>query len=355
MWCVTHPYSAEEPKSQEDQYYQGIWWGSERIWLDDLVRLRPSREDLELEGVEGLLPASSPDALTRALLLRITYIADAEDPRETGISVGGVIYELALESEESKPKLEESKPKPESTLGPSSMFGAPTGLLGGPATPKPEVADPSRSQLPFLNNSDPGRDSFAQDQRSRALAPASLGSGLGSSAAPPPVAEAAIGMPEPPPGYVFRRLLNPGCELVLDIGTLAGRYYPSILSMEAVDIAMRAVNEQDNQAKRRKTMGNDRKSVRKAGTVDAYAGSRSARRVGDSGEEVYEGAGRELINLLSLAGLFSGDGNTMEPEQWAKGRLSTITGAEFNGRKVLYEQWSGIEKGASSDVEMLDG
>ncbi|KAG9104309.1 hypothetical protein FRC06_003817 [Ceratobasidium sp. 370] len=350
IWCATHSYVSDEPKSDAEEFYQGIWWGAERIWLEDLVRLRPSREELDPDNTMGLLPPSSPDALTRALLLRITYIvADPQDASEMGVCVGGDLYELALESEGSK-----SKSQP--TAGPSSMFGAPTGLLGGPA-PQSNVASSSRPQLPFLNNANPDRDTFAQGQRPQGPAPAQLGSGSGSSSTqpPPPVAEVAVPMPEPPPGYSFRRLLQPGKEMVVDVGAIAGRYYPSILKMETVDSVMRAVNEEYNQAKRRKTMGDDQGSTHKVGTVAAYVDSRLARRADGSGGEVYEGAGKELINLLALAGLFSGDGNAMEVEQWTKGRLATITGAETNGRKVLYEQWNGTAAGASSDVEMVDG
>ncbi|KAG8745641.1 hypothetical protein FRC10_007338 [Ceratobasidium sp. 414] len=349
MWCATHSYSSDEPKSAEEEFYQGIWWGAERIWLEDLVRLRPSREELDPDNTMGLLPPSSPDALTRALLLRITYIvADPQDAGEMGICVGGDLYELAVESEDPKSKIQPA-------AGPSSMFGTPTGLLGG-ATAQSNVATSSRSQLPLLNNANPGRDTFAQDQRSHVLVPVQPGSGFGSSSVPPPpVAEAAVAMPQPPPGYFFRRLLQPGNEMFVDVGAIAGRYYPSILKMETVDSVMRTVNEQYNQAKRRKTMGDDRRPTQKAGTVDAYADSRLARRANYSGGEMYEGAGNELVSLLSLAGLFSGDGNAMEVEQWTKGRLATITGAEMNGRKVLYEQWQGVAAGASSDVEMVDG
>ncbi|KAG9125138.1 hypothetical protein FRC07_008802, partial [Ceratobasidium sp. 392] len=323
------------------QFFQGIWWGAERIWLEELVRLKPPREELDRDGTLGLLPPSSPDAAMRGLFLHITYIVT--NLNEGGISVAGNLYELALDSE--------PKPKPKSTPGSGSMFGAPTGLLGGSAAPQSSVAGSSRSQLPFLNNVNPEKDTFAQDQRSHALLPAPLGSGLESSSAPPE-AEAAVAMPEPPPGYVFRRLLPPGNEISVDTLAIAGRYYPSILSMETVDTAMRAVNEEYGQAKRRKKMEDDRKPMHRAGTIDAYAGARLARRAGDIGGEVYEGAGTELVSLLSLAGLFPGDGNTMEVEQWAEGRLTTIQGAEENGRKVLFDQW---REGASSDVEMADG
>jgi hypothetical protein len=340
MWCATHSYSSEEPKSGSEEFFQGIWWGSERIWLEDLVRLRPSRDELDPDKSMGLLPPSSPDAATRALFLRITYIvADPEDVSDTGICVGGDLYELALET----------KPILNLPPGPSAVFGAPTGLLGGPT--QTSVASSSCSTL-FLNNARPDKDTFAQDQRPHV--PIASGSGSASgSGLPPPVAETTIAMPEPPAGYVFRRLLTPGHEMVVDVGAIAGRYYPSILKMETVDTAMRAVNERGGQTKRRKTMGDGQ--AHRPGTVDGYVGTRLTRRGDGPGGEMFEGAGEELVNLLALAGLFLGDGNAMQPEQWTKGRMATINGAELNGRAVLYDQWKALVEGASSDVEMIDG
>ncbi|QRV74047.1 Transcription-silencing protein, cryptic loci regulator Clr2 [Ceratobasidium sp. AG-Ba] len=351
MWCVTHSYINDDAKSKEEAYYQGIWWGSERIWLDDLVRLRPSREEVDPGNQLGLLPPSSPDALNRALFLRITYIvADPGDPSETGICVGGDLYELALESEQSKPA---SKIQP--NAGSSSMFGPPTGLLGGPwPQSQSSPAGTARSQLPFLNNADPSRDTFGQDQRGHGQGPAASSSK--SVALPPPVVETVIPLPDPPAGYAFRRLLKPGNEMVVDVGAIAGRYYPSILQMETVDAALRSIKEQSTQAtKRRRLMDSGQGQSHQLGTIEAYARSRLNRRMNDDDEEVYEGAGRELTSLLALAGLIPGDGNSMQPEQWVKGRLATIQGAERNGRDVLYNQWKARGKGASSDIEMLEG
>lgn len=353
MWCVTHSFAGDSPKSKGEEFYQGIWWGSERIWLEDLVRLRPSRDQIDPDGDLGLVPPSSPDALNRSLLLRITYIvADPDDPSGSDICVGGDLYELALGSEQQK-----SPTEFQLGTGPSQIFGTPTGLLGGPWSQfEPSPAGPSRSQLAFVNNANPVRDTFSQDQRDDKQTRTPIASGSQSAALPPPVAETVIPLPDPPPGYVFRRLLKPGNEMVVDVGAIAGRYYPSILQMETADIALRSINEQYDQApKRRRLIDNGQKQSYQAGTIEAYARSRLDKRANEDGGQVYEGAGRELTSLLALAGLIPGDGNAMQPEQWVKGRLNTIEGAERNGRDVLYKQWKGTNEGASSDIEMIDG
>lgn len=343
MWCTSHPYQSEDGKSDTDDLFQGLWWGSERIWLEDVVRLRASREELDPENAMGLLPTSSSDAASRPLLLRLTYITpDKDDASEMSISVGGDLYELVPESEAPPEQVKKDKPKPRSSEAQGSMFGVPTGLL--------PINQPNTSSrpMPLLNNTRPDLDTFAQPQRYEAPPPVASGSGL-DEPTEPPIGETTIPMPPPPPGYAFRRLLTPGFEMIVDVGAIAGRYYSSILQMNTVDTVMRAVNEGYDYASRIRnttsgpSMGN--------GTADEYA-RELVRRVGIS-EEAFGLAGEDLVRLLALGGLYLGDGNAMEPEKWIKGRLATIKGAELNGRKVLYGQWKRLVEG-SSDVEMLD-
>ncbi|KAL1733922.1 hypothetical protein EV714DRAFT_203362 [Schizophyllum commune] len=95
---------------------QGIWWGPERIWAGDLVRLRLPRSGLAPQGVDHVLPPSplgkagldylaklglTPDTapgplgvLTRATFLRIARIGP---PTATECCAAGVLYELADE------------------------------------------------------------------------------------------------------------------------------------------------------------------------------------------------------------------------------------------------------------------
>ncbi|KAL1674035.1 hypothetical protein EV122DRAFT_221431 [Schizophyllum commune] len=95
---------------------QGIWWGPERIWAGDLVRLRLPRSGLAPQGVDHVLPPSplgkagldylaklgltadtAPGplgVLTRATFLRIARIGP---PTATECCAAGVLYELADE------------------------------------------------------------------------------------------------------------------------------------------------------------------------------------------------------------------------------------------------------------------
>ncbi|ORY24660.1 hypothetical protein BCR39DRAFT_546010 [Naematelia encephala] len=53
--------------SRAKSLYQGMWWGGERIWLEDMVRLKKFRGDLPTD----VLAPPSEGALERAVLLRV--------------------------------------------------------------------------------------------------------------------------------------------------------------------------------------------------------------------------------------------------------------------------------------------
>lgn len=52
-------------------YFQGLWWGPERIWMDDLVRMKIKRSGLPV----GALESPSPGAEQRGVLLRIRWVS----------------------------------------------------------------------------------------------------------------------------------------------------------------------------------------------------------------------------------------------------------------------------------------
>lgn len=298
VWCATHSYSGNTKNDQIGDLFQGLWWGSERIWLDDVIRLRPSRDELDPDNTLGLLPPSSPDAATRALLLRLTYImVDKEDTTGMSVCVGGDLYELATKESQPQP--------PERGPARQSIFGPPTGLLGPP--------------------------SDHVDQPIASTSGATVG---------PTLAESPVAMPPAPPGFVFRKLLKPGSEMIVDVGAIAGRYYPSIIRADTLERVTRTLN-QETGVRAGETI---------YGTIDGYARERIRR--ARRSQDALEIASDELTQLLGLSGLFLGDGNAMQTEQWAKGRMQTIKGAESNGKRVLYEQWSQLD--GSSDVEMED-
>lgn len=206
---------AESPAQAKTQKrYQGLWWGGERIWVDDLVRLKVPRGELAPDGSERILPVVPPSQATieytiqkgvdqehapgsgdRALFLRITSIFVVEKT----VRMSGMLFDLVEE-----------------------------GFVGADVEGKEEKQE----------------DTSAFDMR--ALDPALL---QGESSDGPPAERAPNGfkpasdrqvlsgpyvrswnLPHPPIGYKFRSILKGDWEAVMDTSLLSGRYYPGILS-----------------------------------------------------------------------------------------------------------------------------
>ncbi|KAL1747817.1 hypothetical protein HDZ31DRAFT_80118 [Schizophyllum fasciatum] len=152
------PNTFTPPRSAVPRY-QGIWWGPERIWAGDLVRLRLPRSALAPHGVPHLLPASGigHDTLaylagmgidplshnvvfgvqTRATFLRIARLGAAG--REC--CAAGTLYELADGDVEPGPwdASEDAPPLPAEPVGfkwrritePGFVAAVPLALLSG--------------------------------------------------------------------------------------------------------------------------------------------------------------------------------------------------------------------------------
>jgi len=87
--------SEENDKDQKNQYYQGIWWGCERIWMFDLVRLKAERHQFPDEVLARFLPVSEHSPATRSLFLHISAIYEPkEDPHNAIPSLTGTLYEI---------------------------------------------------------------------------------------------------------------------------------------------------------------------------------------------------------------------------------------------------------------------
>ncbi|KAG9006759.1 hypothetical protein FRB94_000443 [Tulasnella sp. JGI-2019a] len=110
QWCATDSFEAtfsDSPTPQKQLCFQGLWWGPERMWVGDLVRVKPGRR--QLHG--SLLPPSSPEAGERGLFLQITRIYRERETGEDGNPtsrgmVAGILYEVA----EAPPTLDDTKP-----------------------------------------------------------------------------------------------------------------------------------------------------------------------------------------------------------------------------------------------------
>ena len=206
---------AESPAQVKTQKrYQGLWWGGERVWVDDLVRLKVPRHELAPSGSERVLPAVPPSQAAieytvqkgiepehtpgsgeRGLFLRITSIFVVEKK----VRMSGMLFDLVEEG----------------------FVGA--GVGGREGRQEDTSAFDMRSLDPALLQNENSDESPAE-QTSNGFKPASDRQVLSG-----PYVR-SWNPPEPPIGYKFRSILKGDWEAVMDVSLLSGRYYPGVLS-----------------------------------------------------------------------------------------------------------------------------
>jgi len=207
------PVPADSPAQVRTQKrYQGLWWGGERIWVDDLVRLKLPRHELAPNGSERVLPAVPPSQATiehavdkgiepehapgsgdMGLFLRITSIFAVEQK----VRISGMLFDLVEEG----------------------FVGA--GVGGREGGQEDTSAFDMRSLDPALLQ---GGSSDAPPPESNGFKPASDHQVLSG-----PYVR-SWDPPKPPIGYKFRSILKGDWEAVMDISLLSGRYYPGVLA-----------------------------------------------------------------------------------------------------------------------------
>jgi hypothetical protein len=194
--------------------YQGLWWGGERIWVDDLVRLKVSRRELAPNGSERVLPAVPPSQDTiehtidkgieaehapgsgdRGMFLRITSIFAVEKK----VRISGILFDLVEEEfvgagvGGKEGRQEDTSAFDMTSLNPALLQGENSDAPPAERTPDGFKPTFDRQVLsgPYVRSWNP---------------------------------------PEPPIGHKFRSILKGDWEAVMDISLLSGRYYPGVLS-----------------------------------------------------------------------------------------------------------------------------
>ncbi|KAG2011803.1 hypothetical protein CC2G_011877 [Coprinopsis cinerea AmutBmut pab1-1] len=275
--------------------FQGLWWGPERIWQHDFVRLQMSRGALAPNGAPNVLKPSGPGKSTRAIwdeaeslrekgsdeaiLRQLPKILDelgavtrgtfmridalfAVDVQKDGkmkkeMRASGMLYELADHDFEEDDGASKSKGKEA-----EQRFVVNESLL--PSTPtkiNATASQPSASQ--------------------KATPPPPLP----TRKPPQPAPSTPYLVPQPPHKYKFRPILPPGYEAVISLSLIAGRYYPSICCHPLIAKSLH----------------------------DSLASGRSR---------------EDFKNLWSLEGLYPGHENASSPEIYKKNRTAMIEDAD---------------------------
>ncbi|KAF8239404.1 hypothetical protein L208DRAFT_1237893 [Tricholoma matsutake] len=236
-----HVRPAEPQKHYTQIRFQGLWWGAERIWVDEFIRLKVPRRCLAPKGAESIFPPSGPGKSAREM-----WLASGRDPSEIGAGARGVfmrldalfvvdavqpdgctkkecrasgmLYELAdldwddPEAVEETPAVNgvRSASHPPQTINNASSAGTSSQpALSSKTPPKPDTSKPSASTPSTQAQS--SKTPSPNDQLSHP-------------------AEHKFKLPQAPNGYRFRPILPIGHEAVISLSLISGRYYASVLS-----------------------------------------------------------------------------------------------------------------------------
>jgi len=239
FWTPTHEYafhgevlstsvqassSVDSPPVLEikEPRHEGLWWGAEKIWVDELVRLQSGRAQVHPQGSQ-LIYRPSPRADGRGVLMKVNAIitvpgTSRDSPRNCKVS--GVLYELADEAYE-EDTFESSTILPAMSsdfMGLSELNKPPSVLVAPPGSVVTPFSDQKITSNAFMT---PETNPF----QGGAILPLSL--------------------PDPPPGYKFRSIMKPGYEIVLDAAFISGRYYPNLLKHPLLQNTLADVNPDD--------------------------------------------------------------------------------------------------------------
>lgn len=314
--------------------YQGLWWGAERIWTDDLVRLKLARCQFAPMGSDVFYPPAGPSASTRARMREAGYADELDDsqsgaaekglfmrldglfvveiPREDGSGATkecracGQLYELA--DEEWEDPMEVTEPQP-----PSQVDGKGKGKeratntedvvpLQGPSF----MSGPSPLRPPPLPNPDPtvpledtAQAALAETTQSMGKKPRTVGGQLSH-----PANSVPYPLPSPPNGFKFRRIHGPGHEVVLSLSLISGRYYSGLLEHPLM-----------------------KQFVKQAFEVSQQDGGLDNHR-----------------HIWAMEGLISGIHQSMEPVAWRPSRGTMFKEADAESRSHFTALWEEVKQ-----------
>ncbi|CCM01806.1 uncharacterized protein FIBRA_03873 [Fibroporia radiculosa] len=281
--------SADGSLTVSQTRYQGLWWGAERIWTDELVRLKLARRQFAPEGTDSVFPPSGPSDDTKQHAEKVECLADVSEKAmgasEKGLFLqlegllvvdvaksdgsgtkkecraSGTLYELADEEWAEGPV--PSGARPATTAGSEGGDSKGKGKGKGKevvrdnvdpeteraSTPQHAVrSSPSISQAgagpsfmpgpsplkaPPLSNPDP---SVPMEETAAAAISQTVPSQQHSrkermdDQLSHPILSTPYPLPEPPRGFRFRAIHSPDHEVVLSLSYISGRYYPHLFS-----------------------------------------------------------------------------------------------------------------------------
>ncbi|KAI0705202.1 hypothetical protein BC835DRAFT_1314941 [Cytidiella melzeri] len=289
--------------------YQGLWWGAERIWTDELVRLKLARCQFAPQGAQMVYPAAGPSEKTKewyianvmnpdtalagssekGMFMRIEGLFMVDMPRSDGepgvvkeCRASGMIYELVDEEYED----------------PNEVASQPNGNGKGKERAQEPEAGGSISTSPLV--SDPP-------------APPTPVNGGRSTNLARPVLTTPFPLPDPPEGYKFHAVLPRGSECVLSLSLISGRYYPRLFKHRHLEPI-----------------------VKEALAVPPEKGGIMLNK-----------------HLWAMEGLLPGVHQSMDPELWKDTRYTMLQDADADARKMLGQEIEQLRAAATAAGEAI--
>jgi hypothetical protein len=322
--------------------YQGMWWGAERIWTDDLIRLKVGRSQIAPEGAECIFPPSGPsrqtieynsrlgfpnpdgkeyDARGRGVFMKLEALFIAHVPREDGqgtkeqVRASGMLYELAdvdwqdpeAERFGQAPELDGKVPGP---VGSLSSGQGPFTIASSASQAGPSSMAGLSSSLPNLNSAMPGSSAASSVP---GVAQAKLASMQPSSniQLSRPANSERYPLPPAPTGFKFRPILPPGHESVVSLTLISGRYYPCLLSHPLLQPIVNGALVQVSEP----------------------------------------GGAMENEHLWAMEGLSPGYFNCVDPTHYKKDRSQMTKDADKEAHMELEEHWQQRQKEKTAKIE----
>ena len=333
--------------------YQGLWLGAERIWADDLVRLKAARGQIAPQGSLQIQPPSGPSKSTIAELrpdqqtneevlkshgardrgvfmqLEALFVVDVPDSNGAGVHAecraSGMLYELADEDWEEPLPGESSTeaangeamdaqdgwtaaglstpPRPRNPgSSPELHVGKP--FMSAPSPLKLQPSQESVASMSLTINTTPAGPSVTTPPRDRTKVFKVVGATRVDGDAPNtqlsrPKNTNAVPLPPPPRGFRFRPILPEGHEVVVTLSLVSGRYYPRLLAHPMLRPIVRDMEGHVNEA---------------AARLDGH-------------------------HLFALEGILPGFFNASEATQWKPGRSVIVRDTVAERSAMLARMW----------------
>ena len=293
-----------QSESLSQTRFQGLWWGTERIWVDDFVRLKVPRRSLAPEGAANILPPAG--AGKRRLE---ECLSENKDPDEFTAGTRGVFMRLEGLFVVDVPRDDDS-----GTKKAARACGTLYELVDE------DWEDPKDSNKPPEAPSNNSADAASQSQQTVGTVPLT---GIQTTSLPSPNSGPVQVdlLPAAPVGFKLRPITEPGYQIVVELGLISGRYYPRILSHPKVVPAV----------------------------LEAFS------------RPIEEGGVSSANNLWALEGLSGGYHNSVDPTRYKRSRVTMMQDADRESllqlqayrKNKLEEMNGGFDEDDSMDIDEM--